>query len=155
MQAELMGLVFDTPAVVVRLWSPWRASAIEHRLFDQIRQIASGTVEEKPDELVLKIHETKEWNLAVGVCNRVMMGWEEEADHGTERRLWCWVLEGDVNMAGYDHFGEPASIWALVRVTLERPAIDPALPPVEHFDLENFGVEFQGRHGKKKVGKVT
>ena len=34
MRIEFFGLTFDTPCVTFYLWSPWRAAALEHRLFE-------------------------------------------------------------------------------------------------------------------------
>ncbi len=33
MRIDFYGLVFETPRVTFYLWSPWRAAALEHRLF--------------------------------------------------------------------------------------------------------------------------
>ena len=45
MRIDFYGLAFETPRVTFYLWSPWRAAAMEHRLFDAIRALP-GHVEE-------------------------------------------------------------------------------------------------------------
>src|SRR5262249_38408225 len=39
MRVDLYGLAFETPRVSFHLWSPWRASALEHRLFEVVRNL--------------------------------------------------------------------------------------------------------------------
>ncbi len=39
MRIEMYGLVFEAPTVTFYLWSPWRSSALEHRLFEEIRSL--------------------------------------------------------------------------------------------------------------------
>jgi len=41
-----MGLIFETPCVVVHLYSPWRASALENKLFENIRRSLKGWQED-------------------------------------------------------------------------------------------------------------
>ena len=40
MRVDFYGLILETPRVTVYLWSPWRAAALEHRLFESIRAAA-------------------------------------------------------------------------------------------------------------------
>jgi len=102
--------------VTCYLWTPWRASALEHRLFDAVPGVAGVEVEQQPDELRAKIANPKAWKLAQTAISRVMMGWQEEAaDDHRERRSWRWLLEGDTDAHGYDHSGEPLSLWAYLR----------------------------------------
>lgn len=143
MRVEFYGLAFDTPGVTFYLWSPWRAAALEHRLFESIRALARLKVEEGPDELRLHIHDPKTCRMALQAVARVLKGWQEEADPGSERRSWHWLLEGDTDADGYDHTGEPVSLWGFLRVTLERGG--PSEPEKgEDIDLEGFGLQVRG-----------
>ena len=48
--------------------------------------------------------------------SRVMKGWQEDAEMGTDRRSWRWLLEGDTNADGYDAHGEPFCAWGFLRL---------------------------------------
>src|SRR5436190_1080146 len=37
MRVDFYGLTFETPCVTFYLWSPWRSSALEHKLFEAVR----------------------------------------------------------------------------------------------------------------------
>ena len=39
MRIDLYGITFDGPAVTYYLWSPWRCTALEHRLFEVVRAL--------------------------------------------------------------------------------------------------------------------
>ena len=52
---EFYGLAFETPRVIFHLWSPWRATALEHRLFEAVRLLPRTELEEAPDERRLLI----------------------------------------------------------------------------------------------------
>ena len=58
MRIDFHGLIFETPRVSVYLWTPWRASALEHRLFDAVRQAVDEEPEEQPDELRIDVDDT-------------------------------------------------------------------------------------------------
>jgi hypothetical protein len=120
MRIDLYGLAFETPRVTVTLWTPWRASALEHRLYEAVAAVPGVRPEPSKDGLSLEITEPKPWKAALGAIARVLKGWQEEADPGSERRSWRWLLEGDTDAYGYDHANEPASLWALVRVSVDR-----------------------------------
>ena len=61
-----------------------------------------------------------------------------EHDAGGDRRAWRWMVEGDADAHSYDHAGEKASIWAFLRLSLERGA--PADGERgEDIDLNGFG----------------
>jgi hypothetical protein len=49
-------------------------------------------------------------------------------------------MEGDTDDAGYDHNGEPASLWCFLRLTLER-GVPGELEKAEDIDLDGFGLE--------------
>ena len=137
MRIDFYGMVFQTPQVTFHLWSPWRSSALEHRLFEAVRQIPDAEYEEGPDELQAHVADPKTFRLALQAVARVLKGWQEEADAGRERRAWWWLIEGDTNADGYDHNGEPFSISAFVRVALDRSG--PGEPDKgEDLDLEGF-----------------
>jgi hypothetical protein len=125
------------------LWSPWRAAALEHRLFEAVRALPRVEMEEGPDEARLHVDDAKTCRAALQSVSRVLKGWQEEADPGSERRSWRWLLEADTDTDGYDHTGEPVSIWGFLRVSLERGG--PAEPDKgEDIDLEGFGLEVRG-----------
>jgi hypothetical protein len=72
------------------------------------------------DEWILRLTDSKTWRAALQAVSRVLKGWQEEADPGSERRIWRWLLEGDSDADGYDHNGEPISLWSFLRISLER-----------------------------------
>ena len=145
MRVEFYGVVMEAPRVTFYLWSPWRAAALEHRLFDAIRHLPRVSAEEGSDELRLHAVDPKTCRLALQAVARVLKGWQEEADPGSERRSWRWLLEGDTDANGYDHTGEPASLWGFLRVTLEHGGIGEQ-EKAEDIDLEGFGLQIHG-HG--------
>ncbi len=85
MRFDLYGLSFETPHVTFYLWSPWRSAHLEHRLFDAIRHLPNVQVEEGPDELRIQITDPKTSRAAVQAVARVLKGWQEEAERGSER----------------------------------------------------------------------
>jgi hypothetical protein len=143
MRVEFYGLVLDTPRVVFYLWSPWRAAALEHRLFDAVRGLPRAVLEEGPDERRLLIEDPKVLRMALQAVARVLKGWQEEAEAGSERRSWRWLIEGDTDADGYDHTGEPVSLWGFLRVSLERGGLGEP-EKGEDVDLEGFGMQVQG-----------
>jgi hypothetical protein len=146
MHIDMYGLAFDTPRVTVYLWSPWKASALEHRLFEAVRQLPHAVADDAPDERRVHITDPKTWRAAVQALARVLKGWQEEADAGSERRFWRWLLEGDTDAYGYDHAGEPTSLWGFLRVGIERGG--PAEPEKgEDIDMEDFGFRIWGERG--------
>src|SRR5438876_9871660 len=115
MRIDLYGMTFDGPAVTYYLWSPWRCSALEHRLFESIKALPNVEFEQAPDELRLHITEGKVYKASVQMVERVLKGWQEEAtDSGTDRRSWRWMVEADCDAHGYDHTGEKACAWAFL-----------------------------------------
>jgi hypothetical protein len=143
MRVDLYGVVFETPRVTFYLWSPWRSAALEHRLFEAVRTLPRVVREEGPDELRLHINDPKTCRLALQAIARVLKGWQEEADTGSERRSWRWLLEADTDADGYDHTGEPVSLWGFLRVSLERGGLGEP-EKGEDVDLEGFGLQIQG-----------
>ena len=143
MRVDFYGLAFETSRVTFYLWSPWRAMALEHRVFEALRQLPRAEFEEGADELRLHIDDPKACRSALQAVARVLKGWQEEADPGSERRSWRWLLEGDTDADGYDHSGEPVSLWGFLRVSLERGG--PGEPDKgEDIDLEGFGMQVPG-----------
>src|SRR5271166_876842 len=147
MRVEIYGLVLDTPRVVFYLWSPWRAAALEHRLFEALRPLPRVESEEGPDEWRLLVEDPKTLRAALQAVARVLKGWQEEADPGSERRSWRWLLEGDTDADGYDHTGEPVSLWGFLRLGLERGVPGESEKP-EDIDLEGFGLQVWGERQK-------
>jgi hypothetical protein len=140
MRVELYGLAFETPGVTFYLWSPWRASYLEHRLFDALRQLPNVELEKEADELRVQIADAKTWRAAVQTVARVLKGWQEEAESGAEKRSWRWMLEADVDCNGYDHAGEKAGLWGFLRLSLDRgnPGEE---QKGEDLDLNDFGTQ--------------
>ena len=99
--------------------------------------------EPAPDEKRLVLDEPRMCKQALQAVSRVVKGWQEEADAGSERRVWRWILEGDLDEAGYDHNGEPASLWCFLRVSLERGGVGEP-EKAEDIDLDGFGLEIAG-----------
>ena len=140
MRVDLFGLTMEAPGVTFYLWSPWRCSAIEHRMFEAVKGVPQTEFEPAPDELRLHIADPKAWKAALTSLSRVLKGWQEEAtDAGGDRRTWRWLLESDVDANGYDMSGEHASFWAYVRLSLDRAG--PGEPEKgEDIDLSGFGI---------------
>ena len=86
MRFDFYGLAFEAPGVVFHLWSPWCATALEHRLFDALRNLPRGELEEGADEHRLSITDPRTFRAALQAVSRVLKGWQEEADAGSERR---------------------------------------------------------------------
>ena len=144
MRVELYGLAMEAPGVTFYLWAPWRCSALEHKLFDSVRNLTNVTVEITPDEHRIHLKDVKGWKGAVTNLARVLKGWQEEAsDAGTERRAWRWLIETDVDSNGYDMQGEKSSFWAFVRVSLDRGGPGDA-EKGEDIDLNGFGIRVWG-----------
>jgi len=142
MQVDFHGLKLETAEVTCYLWTPWRASALEHRLFDAVRATPGVAMEQQPDELRAQIDNPKVWRQAQTAISRVLMGWQEEAaDDHRERRSWRWLLEGDTDSHGYDHAGEPFSVWMYLRLAIDRGSPDEA-EKAEDIDLHGFGIRF-------------
>jgi hypothetical protein len=141
MRIDFYGLGLETPRVSVHLWSPWRSSALEHRLFEAIAATASQPAETFPEDLQIQIADPKTWKNALQAVSRVLKGWQEDAEPGNgERRSWRWMLEGNTDANGYDHTGEAASMWAFLRLGLDRA--EPGEPDKgEDIDLDGFGIQ--------------
>jgi len=146
MRIEFYGLAFDTPSVTFQLASPWRASFLEHRLFEAVRKATQVAEEKGPDEVQLEITDPKIWRSALQAVARVLKGWQEDAEPGTERRSWRWLLEADTDDHGYDHNGEVVSLLGFLRVSLDRE--NPGEPAKgEDIDLEGFSVRIWPQKG--------
>ena len=140
MRFDFYGLAFETPHVIIHLWSPWRATNLEHRLFEALRVLPRVDLEEGTDERRLILVDPRACRAALQAIARVLKGWQEEAETGSERRTWRWLVEGDTDEAGYDHNGEPTSLWCFLRVGLERGGPG-EMEKVEDIDLDGFGLE--------------
>src|SRR5262249_51464075 len=136
----------ETPRISVYLWTPWRASALEHRLFEVVRQASRGEAEEKPEEGRLDIDEAKTWHAVEQALGRVLKGWQGGADPGRERRAARWLLEGDCDHHGYDSLGEPLSLWIFLRLGVEHGGPDEP-EKAEEIDLNGFGVRVWSKPG--------
>jgi hypothetical protein len=143
MRIEFYGLTFDTPRVTFYLWSPWRAAALEHRLYEVVKELPRIQTETGPDERRLHVTDPKTLRAAIQAIARVLKGWQEEADPARERRSWRWLMEGDSDADGYDHTGEPACLWGFLRLSLERGG--PSDPDKgEDLDMDGFGFRIWG-----------
>jgi hypothetical protein len=145
MRADLFGLVMEAPAVTFYLWSPWRCTAIEHKLFEALKTVPNATVEASGDEVRLSVTDAKAWKAAVQNLSRVLKGWQEEASDSSkdEHRSWRWLLESDVDARGRDMQGEPASFWCYVRLSIDRGGPGES-EKGEDLDLSGFGMRVWG-----------
>ncbi len=145
MRVDLFGLTMETTGVTFFLWSPWRCSILEHKLFDALKTVPGVTLEEAPDELRLQISESKSWKVATQNMSRVLKGWQEEASDAAkdERRAWRWLLEADVDASGYDMQGERSSFWAYLRLAIDRGGPG-EFDKAEDLGLNGFGIEILG-----------
>jgi hypothetical protein len=139
MRVDFYGLAFEAPRVTFFLWTPWRASALEHRLFEAVSAVPGTRAEATDEGQALHVTDAKTWRAAFQAVERVLKGWQEEAEPGGERRGWRWLLEGDTDPYGYDHAGEPASLWALVRVSVGHGGPGES-EKGEDIELEGFSV---------------
>jgi hypothetical protein len=140
MRVDLYGLTFETPRVTFYLRTPWRSAILEHRLFEAITALPHVRTEQHADGWAGHVTDPRTWRSALNAAARVLKGWQEEADPGSERRTWRWLIEADTDADGYDHAGELASLWAFVRVSLDRGAPDEP-DKGEDLDLEGFGMQ--------------
>ncbi len=127
--------------MTVHLWSPWRATHLEHRLFEVVSGLPGLEIEQGTDERHVHIRDAKTWKTAVQAMARVLKGWQEDGGH-EERRTWRWLLEADVDCNGYDHAGEPASMWLLIRASIDRGG--PGEAKGEDLDMEGFCLRVWG-----------
>src|SRR5207245_9942246 len=86
MRIDFYGLSLDTSAVTFYLWSPWRCTALEHKLFEVVRGLPQTQAEDEPDQRRVNVRDPKAFKAAVQALERVMKGWQEEAEMGGERR---------------------------------------------------------------------
>lgn len=145
MRVDLYGLYMETTGVTFYLWSPWRCSQLEHKLFDALKSLPNATIETAADEHRIHIAEQKSWKTASQNLARVLKGWQEEAsDAGKdERRAWRWLLEADVDASGYDMQGERSSFWAYLRLSIDRGGPG-EFDKGEDLDLNGFGIQVWG-----------
>ena len=148
MQLDFYGLAFETPQVTFHLWSPWRAAALEHRLFEAVRGLPRAQSEEIADEWRVLVTDPKTWRQALQALTRVLKGWQEEAEQGTEKRSWRWLLEADTDDHGYDHTGETVTLWGFLRVSLDRGGVDEP-EKGEDIDLQGFGLRIWPQEGHR------
>lgn len=143
MQIEFYNFRFDAAKITCYLWSPWRASALEHRLFNEVKQLPGVHLEQTPEELRLQIDNADTWQQALVNMSRLLKGWQEEATGAAkERRIYRWLLEGDTDEHGYDHANEVACLWVYLRVGLDRGDMGDGEEPSEWIDMNGFGVRF-------------
>jgi hypothetical protein len=141
MRIDVYGLILETDEVTIHLWSPWRASALEHKLFDAVRNLAGSKFEIHPDEWRIRLKKQEQFEEVFQTFERILKGWQEEAsDVGSDRRVWRWILEADIDAHGYDQTGEKASAWLFLRVALERGTMGEEERP-EEIDLNGLGME--------------
>jgi hypothetical protein len=139
MQIDFYGLHFEASRVTCYLWTPWRASALEHRLFNEVKQLPGVHLESTLEELRVQIADAKTFKQGLNSMSRLLKGWQEEATGaGKERRDYRWLLEGDTDEHGYDHSNEVACLWIYLRVGLDRGDVE-AEEPSEWIDLNGIG----------------
>lgn len=141
MRIDFHGMVFETPRITVYLWSPWRGTALEHRLFTAVRKLPNVTIQSEKQEERIDINDDEVWGQAFHALSRVLLGWQEDADSAEEHRSWRWVLEGNTDNHGFDHTGQQAGIWWFLRLGLDHGG--PAEPEKgEDIDLTCLGIRF-------------
>ncbi len=138
MQIQFYGMVFATPRVSFYLWSPWRASALENRMFDAVQQFP-GELETVEEETRFHVADADVFQQAIQKLSRILKGWQEDADPGRENRLWRWLFEGDTDAHGYDHSGQPTSLWIYLRLSIDRGGLGEP-EKGEDIDLNGFGM---------------
>ena len=148
MLIDFYGLAIETPYVIFHLWSPWRAAELEHRLFQAIRTLPRTAAETAPEEWRIQLRDGKTWKTALQAVSRVLKGWQEDADPASERRTWRWLLEGDTDADGYDHNGDPLSLWGFIRLGLEQGGPSDG-ERGEDIDLHGFGLQIIGASGSE------
>ena len=142
MQIDFYGFRFEASRITCTLWTPWRASALEHRLFNEVKQLPGVHLESSADELRVQIDDIKIWKQALVSMSRLLKGWQEEAAGTTkEQRIYRWLFEGDTDEHGYDHANDIACLWVYLRVGVDRGEVD-AEEPSEWVDLSGFGLRF-------------
>jgi hypothetical protein len=141
MQISLYGIHLIAPQVVFHLGTPWRCMAMEHRLFDAVRQIPDTEFEQTQTELTVTLTQQPQWEQARKTIERILKGWQEEAsDAGNERRSWFWLLESDTDSHGYDHNGDDAMIYCYLRLMTEAGGdINDESAKTDMIDLQGFG----------------
>src|SRR6516225_2812972 len=72
MRIDFFGLAFETSQVTFHLWSPWRAAALEHRLYEAVRHLPRVQGEEDADEWRLRVSDPKTWRAALQAVTRVL-----------------------------------------------------------------------------------
>lgn len=143
MRIDFHGLTFDVPRVTFYLWTPWRCSALEHRLFEAVSKALQEKPQQGDDELLVDLTDARHWRGAWQAVERVIKGWQEEAEAGRERRAYRWLLEAECDAHGYDALGERLSLWFYLRLAVERGG--PGEPDKgEDVDLQGFGIRFWG-----------
>jgi hypothetical protein len=143
MRVDFYGLVFDSPSVTFYLWSPWRSTALEHKLFEAVRSLPNTRREDAADEYRVHVTDPKAFRAALQAVARVLKGWQEDAEMGTDRRTWRWMIEGDTNADGYDAQGEPFGVWAFLRLGLDHGGPGEG-EKGEDVDLDGFGLRIWG-----------
>jgi len=109
-----------------------------------VKGVSGAKFETAPDELRVHVTDAKAWKLCVQHISRILKGWQEEASEaGTERRSWRWLLESDVDTNGYDMNGDKATIWAYVRLSLDRGGPGEN-EKGEDIDMNGFGASVWG-----------
>lgn len=147
MIAQLYGLRMQVDGITIHLWSPWRSSRLENRIFEAIAAIAKVPIEKDSDELHFKLANTELWNQAVQTTERILKGWQEESSesHNAERRSWRWLIEADTDANGYDMQSEASCFWAFLRLSIDRGGPGEA-DKGEDLDLQGLGVSFWNKH---------
>lgn len=141
MHISFYGLRLQVERISVALWSPWRSSKLEHRLFDSVRKLPNVRPEPARDEEVLVISDELTWEAALQGMIRILKGWQEDAAPGSEKRHWRWFVEGDSDAYGYDHGNEPFTLWVYLRLLVEQgmPSED---YKVEEIELGGLNIRF-------------
>jgi hypothetical protein len=108
-------------------------------LFEAVAALPGVRKEKNGEELALHVEDPKTVRAALNGIQRVLKGWQEEADMGSDRRSWRWLIDGDTNADGYDHNGEEFCLWGILRVSLDRSGPGES-EKGEDVDMEGFGL---------------
>lgn len=140
MEITFYQFCITTQKIAIHLYSCWRASQLEHKLFDSARTIVGKEPDRKDDSLVLTITAESTWNQLFQNWVRILKGWEEDAVPGDERRRWRWVIEGDTDHYGYNHNGDNFALWVFLRTSIEHGEAN-AAESIDEFDLDALGIQ--------------
>jgi hypothetical protein len=140
MRIDLYGLTFDAAATYFFVGPAWECPYGAVKLFDAVAAVPQVRLEQLDDGgRRAHVPNPKVWKAARAAAERVLKGWQEEAEPGGPRRLWHWVLEAETDAAGNDGDGDPAYWLGYVRLREDESGVGEDEHGEER-DLHRFGV---------------